>query len=144
MTIPQSLIGSILPLTNSRGFGKILRFNYMVGPNQRLPLVVSPQILSMGDPFFTRQAIYFLSDVDCAIRTYSEEVCGPAAGGEEGGVSEIRRAADDCLFEYSLRKPASRLTTRSELPPRRTRWERTEITVKQPGLSGASYSAVDN
>jgi hypothetical protein len=144
MAVPRTLTETILPLTNSRGFGKVLRFNYMVGPKQWLPLVVSPQILSMGDPFFTRQAIYFLSDADYAIRTYSKEVCGPTAGGEESRVSEIRTVADDCLFEYSLRNPASRLTTRSEFPPRRTRWDRTEITFKRPGESGTSYSAVDS
>lgn len=144
MTIPQSLTETILPLTNSRGFGKILRFNYRVGSNWHIPLVVAPQILSLGDPFYTRQALYFLSDVDCAIRIYTEATTGRAAGQDEESLSRVRRVADDCLFEYSLRNPASRLSTRSELPPRRTERERVVIMFREPGLPDASYTAVDN
>lgn len=143
MAFPRGLIETIIPLTHGRGFKKILRFNYRVGPKLHFPLVVTPQILSMGEPFFTRQALYFLSDVDCAVRTYSEEAGGGATSPEAGGDSEIRRIADDCLFEYSLRNPDSRLTTRSELPPRRTRRESTRVTLRRPGLPVASYMAVD-
>jgi hypothetical protein len=144
MSFPRSLVETILPLTNSRGFGKFIRFNYTVGSNSSFPIVVSPQILSMAVPFLTRQALYFLSDLDCAIRTYSEE----AAGLNEGQAAriiqtELQRAADDCLFVYSLRNPASRLTTRSELPPRRTRRESVHITIKKRGCPDASYISVD-
>ena len=139
MTFSRSLGETILPLTNSRGFGKFIRFNYKVGSNPCLPLVVSPQILSMADPFLTRQALYFLGDLDCAIRQYSEEV----DGSNDGDLSGVRKAADDCLFEYSLKHRSSRLTTRSELPPRRTRRESILVTMKQPGYPKVTYRAVD-
>ncbi len=144
MGMPRSLVETILPLTNSRGFGKFLRFNYRVGSNPSLPLVVSPQILSMANPYLTRQALYFLSDLDCAIRMYSEEAADPKKGHPiRVDQTKLRTPADDCLFEYSLRQPASRLTTRSELPPRRTRRESIHVTVKKPGCPDASYISVD-
>jgi hypothetical protein len=55
----------------------------------------------------------------------------------------MHRAADDCLFEYSLRNPASRLTTRSELPPRTTRRDNILVRVELRGCPEATYRAVD-
>lgn len=144
MGFSKPLIETILPLTNSRGFGKFIRFNYRVGFNPSFPLVVSPQILSMADPCLTRQALYFLSDLDCAIRMYSEVGDRFKKGQHvDGNHRELRTAADDCLFEYSLKNPASRLTTRSEIPPRSTRRESIHVTVKKPGRPDTTYIAVD-
>lgn len=144
MSHTRSYSEIILPLTNSRGFRKILRFNYEADSEYPLPLIVSPQILFMGQPYFTRQALYFLSDVDSSIRMY--QLCSHVSTNhtEADLESRTRRAADDCLFEYSIRNADSRLTTRSDIPPKRTNWERIEITEKNDGLPDARYLAVDN
>jgi hypothetical protein len=139
-----SFIETIVPLTNSRGFGKMLRFNYTVERGSAMPLVVSPQILQMGQPHFTRQAVYFLSDIECAIRMYSPAPDPPSRIRSEAVLALTRKAADDCLFEYSIRNPASRLTARPDVPPKRFQRETTIVTRRQAGAPDTRYLATDN
>lgn len=107
-----------LPLTNSRGNSKCLRFNYWATEDQQMPLVVSPHILGMSNPYFTRQAIYFLSDVESVIRLMVPAPNDTSNYREwsQSQLANLRAMADNCLFEYSLVDSTSRLTTRSDRP----------------------------
>ena len=123
-TKTSGYIEFIIPLTNSRGFGKFLRFDYLVSDIWQMPLVVSPHILGMGDPYYTRQGLYFLSDIECAIRLMMLESNSTTSLQTQSQLAKFQKAADDCLFEYSLRNPSSRLTTRSDysLPSYHREW----------------------
>jgi len=145
-----------LPLTNSRGLAKFIRFDYQsdnilkpgnfvakkmpIGNGKEeifndgnydwvthflkeatvMPLVVSPYIFFTRKPYYTRQTLYFLSDIDCVIRTMipvPEGVESDDTQWKQKKITEFQQAADDCLFEYSLQNLDYRLTTRSNPLP---------------------------
>lgn len=106
------------PLANSRGLGKFVRFDYQVASVIDLPLIMSPHVNAMGRPYYTRQMLYFLDDVECVIRWLVPD--DEKVGDKErvNQIEALRQATNNCLFEYSVRHPESRLTiTPSSQPP---------------------------
>jgi len=106
-----------LPLTNSRGLGKFVRFDYRVSSEFDMPIIISPHILRLESPFLTRQGYYFLSYVDCVIRKLIPEIPENPTGvlkPQDETLQAYRKAVNDCLFEYSLANPESRLTIHSD------------------------------
>jgi len=106
-----------LPLTNSRGLGRFVRFDYRVSSEFDMPIIISPHNLRLGKPFLTRQGFYFLSDMDCVIRKLIPEISEKPTGflkPQDKELQDYRKAANDCLFEYSIANPESRLTIHSD------------------------------
>jgi hypothetical protein len=68
----------------------------------------------MGNPLYTRQALYFLSEVDCVIKGLFNEDDDADKQSRERTFDRFRQIADDCLFAYSLCRPDSRITARSD------------------------------
>ena len=107
-----------LPLTNSRGFAKIIRFDCLLPGGPQLPLIVCPHLAgtNINNPYVTRQAVYFASDIDCIIRLHVPDRNTEPSRQElkEYYLSYLQKIADDCLLEYSLHNNASMLTARSD------------------------------
>jgi hypothetical protein len=108
-----------LPLTNSRGYSQIVRFDCYEDNSHIFPLIISPHTLSLGNSRLTRQAAYFLSDMDCVIRTYvfQERELQDQENWLTDNLEHLQTLADNCLFEYSIKNTSSRLTTHTERPP---------------------------
>jgi len=115
---PNSYVELALTLTNSRGFSKIIRFDYLAEDKFIMPLVVSPYIVGYNthNAYLTRQAVYFASNIDCVIKLLvpSAKEGTSEEEWEQSILPSFHRMTDDCLFEYSLHNPDSRLTTRSD------------------------------
>ena len=89
----------LMPLTNSRGLGKIVFFSGL-----KFPIVITPSL--MGEPMLTSQAFYFLERVDSAAAMRFES---PADIPSE---REMEYVIDNYLFEYSKRYPDSKITSK--------------------------------
>ena len=134
-----------LPLSNGKGFGKIARFKYKASDDLRMPLVISPHIQTIGNPLLTRQGVYFMSDIGYVIRAYiptTED--SDIAIWQEEILPSFRRKADDCLFEYSLKQPSSKLTTHTDAPPIITLLQE-QVNISYSWVAGRnnSYLSVD-
>jgi hypothetical protein len=88
-----------MPLTNSRGLGKVVFFSGL-----KFPIVITPSL--MGEPMLTSQAFYFLERMDSAAAIRFES---PADISSE---REMEYVIDNYLFEYSKRYPDSKMTSK--------------------------------
>ena len=89
-----------MPLTNSRGLGKIVFFSGL-----RFPMVITPGLL--GEPILTAQAYYFADRLDSVVRTHFES--------DKKDVPPEREreyVIDNYLFEYSKKHPDSKSTSK--------------------------------
>lgn len=78
-----------MPLTNSRGLGKIVFFSGL-----KFPIVITPSL--MGEPIITSQAFYFMERLDSAAKMRFE--CRAAA------VDELTRDCSAMLPEHMIVK----------------------------------------
>jgi hypothetical protein len=88
-----------MPLTNSRGLGKVVFFSGL-----KFPVVITPNL--MGEPIITSQAFYFLERLDSVVKVRFE------LPGDEPSEREIEYVIDNYLFEYSKKYPDSKLTSK--------------------------------
>jgi len=89
----------LLPLTNSRGLGKVVFFSGL-----KFPMVITPSL--MGEPIISSQPFYFLERLDSVAKTrfdWKEKVPSER---------ELEYVIDNYLFEYSKHHPESKLTSK--------------------------------
>lgn len=89
----------LMPLTNSRGLGKIVFFSGL-----KFPVVITPSL--MGEPMLTSQAFYFLERMDSAAAMRFESQA------DIPSEREMECVIDNYLFEYSKRYPDSKMTSK--------------------------------
>jgi hypothetical protein len=89
----------LMPLTNSRGLGKVVFFSGL-----KFPMAITPSL--MGEPIITSQAFYFLERLDSVAMMRLES---PADIPSE---REMEYVVDNYLFEYSKKHPDSKLTSK--------------------------------
>lgn len=95
-----------IPLTGSRGLGKIVFFSGL-----DLPAVVTPSLF--GEPLLTVQPFYFLERMECVARVRFESAQDmPPAKSSKHFERILEYIIDNYLFSYSLNHPESKLTTK--------------------------------
>jgi hypothetical protein len=95
-----------IPLTNSRGLGKIVFFTGL-----RFPMVITPSLL--GEPILTAHAFYFLEQLECVARVQFESPDDmPSAESEEELMRKLEYVIDNYLFAYSKIHPDSKITSK--------------------------------
>ena len=101
-----------LSLTNSQGLGKVLQFNGL-----GLKITVLPSTDTCGEPFLTKQAIYFLKDLEATakIKISADSVLSQHFTEAEMG-QVIEYLLDNYLFVYSTVDDQSRITSKVEKP----------------------------
>jgi hypothetical protein len=90
---------AIMPLTNSRGLGKIVFFTGL-----KFPVVVTPSL--MGEPVITAQAYYFLDRLNSVAKAQFE------SQEEVPTEREIEYIIDNYLFAYSKKYRDSKITSK--------------------------------
>jgi len=89
----------MMPLTNSRGLGKVVFFTGL-----NFPVVITPSL--MGEPIITAQAYYFLDLLDSVATVRFE------SHNNIPTEREIEYTIDNYLFEYSKKYPNSKITSK--------------------------------
>lgn len=103
--MPITILAS---LTNSEGLGKVLQFDGL-----GLKITVLPHIETLGEPTLTKQAAYFLDDVEAAAKVRLEEnsdLCKFLKEHQRDAVIEY--ILDNYLFVYSVLNDESRITSK--------------------------------
>lgn len=101
-------ITTLASLTNSEGLGKVLQFDGL-----GLKITVLPTIETLGEPTLTKQAVYFLEDVEAAAKVRLEEdlvLCKWLKEHQRDAV--IVYILDNYLFMYSVLNDESKITSK--------------------------------
>jgi len=89
----------LMPLTNSRGLGKVIFFSGL-----KFPVVITPALI--GEPIVTSQPFYYLERLDSVAKV---RFSSPASAPSE---REIEYVIDNYLFEYSKKYVNSKITSK--------------------------------
>lgn len=103
-------ITTLASLTNSEGLGKVLQFDGL-----GLKLTVLPTPETCGEPILTKQALYFLEDLEAAAKTRVKEdsaLCKWLTEDQRNSV--IVYILDNYLFAYSMLDDKSKITSKVE------------------------------
>ena len=98
----------MIGLTNSKGLKQILQFDGL-----GLKITVVPSVETLGEPIVTRQAFYFLGDIEAVAKTRLKEdsvLYEWLKGHQREAVMEY--ILDNYLFEYSILSDESKITSK--------------------------------
>ena len=102
-------ITTLIGLTNSKGLKKILQFDGL-----GLRITILPSVETLGEPLLTKQAFYFLGDIEAVGKTRlkTDSILYECLDEEFQRDAIIEYILDNYLFNYSISNDESKLTSK--------------------------------